>query len=41
MTFHAYQRARRLGAALGTIQRGSDVTRAALDHGYDSLSGFG
>ena len=40
MTFHAYTRARRLGLALGRIQGGDPVTTAALDHGYDSLSGF-
>ena len=40
MTFHAYARARRLGLALEQIRRGSSVTSSALDHGYDSLSGF-
>jgi AraC family transcriptional regulator, regulatory protein of adaptative response / methylated-DNA-[protein]-cysteine methyltransferase len=40
MTFHAYARARRLGLALLDIRRGSRVIEAALDHGYDSLSGF-
>ncbi|MEM9695716.1 MAG: methylated-DNA--[protein]-cysteine S-methyltransferase [Myxococcota bacterium] len=40
MTFHAYSRARRLGAALGAMGRGHSVTRAAFDVGYDSLSGF-
>lgn len=40
MTFHAYSRARRLGAAMGTIKEGDGVTRAAFDVGYDSLSGF-
>jgi AraC family transcriptional regulator of adaptative response/methylated-DNA-[protein]-cysteine methyltransferase len=40
MTFHAYHRARRLGLALGQIRNGTDVTSSALDHGYDSLSGF-
>lgn len=40
MTFHAYQRARRLGLALGRIQHGDDLTRAAYDHGYESVSGF-
>lgn len=40
MTFHAYQRARRLGLALGRIRQGDEVTAAAFDHGYDSLSGF-
>jgi len=40
MTFHAYSRARRLGMALGTIQVGESVLEAALDHGFESLSGF-
>ena len=40
MTFHAYGRARRLGAALGHVKGGSRVSRAAFDAGYDSLSGF-
>lgn len=40
LTFHAYSRARRLGAALGSMARGATVTRAAFDSGFDSLSGF-
>lgn len=40
MTFQAYSRARRLGAALGHVQDGSTVGRAAFEAGYDSLSGF-
>lgn len=40
MTFHAYSRARRLGAALGRVQDGEAVGRAAFEVGYDSLSGF-
>ena len=40
MTFYAYSRARRLGAALGRIKGGEGVARAAFDSGYDSLSGF-
>jgi AraC family transcriptional regulator of adaptative response/methylated-DNA-[protein]-cysteine methyltransferase len=40
MTFHAYARARRLGQALDQIRRGTSVVSSALDHGYDSLSGF-
>ena len=40
MTFQAYHRARRLGSALGRVKEGSSVGRAALDAGYDSLSGF-
>lgn len=40
MTFQAYNRARRLGSALGHVQDGSSVGRAAFEAGYDSLSGF-
>ncbi len=40
MTFQAYSRARRLAAALGQIQGGTEVTEAAFASGYDSLSGF-
>lgn len=40
MTFHAYQRARRLGVALGTLQTGAPVTEVALESGFDSESGF-
>jgi AraC family transcriptional regulator of adaptative response/methylated-DNA-[protein]-cysteine methyltransferase len=40
LTFQAYSRARRLAAALGQIQSGSEVTEAAFASGYDSLSGF-
>ena len=40
MTFQAYTRARRLGAALGKVQFGDQVSRAAFDSGYESLSGF-
>lgn len=40
MTFHAYSRARRLGAALGRVREGEAVSRAAFDAGYESLSGF-
>jgi AraC family transcriptional regulator of adaptative response/methylated-DNA-[protein]-cysteine methyltransferase len=40
MTFHAYQRARRLGLALGQISHGDALTNAAYDHGFESLSGF-
>lgn len=40
MTFHAYQRARRLGLALGRMRNGGDMSRAAYEHGYESLSGF-
>jgi AraC family transcriptional regulator of adaptative response/methylated-DNA-[protein]-cysteine methyltransferase len=40
MTFHAYQRSRRLGMALGQMRNGSDQVGTAYDHGYESLSGF-
>lgn len=40
MTFQAYSRARRLGAALGQVRVGDGVSRAAFEVGYDSLSGF-
>ena len=40
MTFHAYQRARRLAVALDHLSRGAPVTHAAFDSGYDSVSGF-
>lgn len=40
MTFQAYSRARRLGAALGQVQVGDGVSRAAFESGWDSLSGF-
>lgn len=40
MTFQAYSRARRLGAALGQVQVGQRVSQAAFESGYESLSGF-
>lgn len=40
MTFHAYQRARRLGRALGQLTLGDDVAGTAYRNGYESLSGF-
>lgn len=40
MTFHAYSRARRLGAAIGQIKEGRQVSRTAYAAGYESLSGF-
>lgn len=40
MTFHAYSRARRLGAAIGQIREGRQVSRTAYAAGYESLSGF-
>ena len=40
MTFHAYQRARRMANALGALAQGSAVTETAFDSGFDSMSGF-
>jgi AraC family transcriptional regulator of adaptative response/methylated-DNA-[protein]-cysteine methyltransferase len=40
MTFQAYCRARRMGEALRQIQQGADLAGVALEHGYDSTSGF-
>ncbi len=40
MTFHAYQRGRRLARAMGELARGTAITRAAFGNGYESLSGF-
>jgi AraC family transcriptional regulator of adaptative response/methylated-DNA-[protein]-cysteine methyltransferase len=40
MTFQAYSRARRLASALGRIKSGAEVTEAAFEIGYGSLSGF-
>ncbi len=40
MTFHAYQRMRRVNAAFKRIQKGERVTTTAFDSGYESLSGF-
>ena len=40
LTFHAYTRLRRLGAALMQIQLGEGVGQAVLASGFDSESGF-
>lgn len=40
MTFHAYQRARRLGRALGQLSIGDDIVQTAYRNGFESLSGF-
>ena len=40
LTFHDYVRSRRMARALNALQDGANVTRAAYDSGYDSLSGF-
>ncbi len=41
MTFHAYQRARRMGMALEDLREHKDVPRAMDVAGFDSWSGFG
>jgi AraC family transcriptional regulator of adaptative response/methylated-DNA-[protein]-cysteine methyltransferase len=41
MTFHAYQRARRMGRALQDFRRHRDLPRAMDEAGYESFSGFG
>ncbi len=40
MTFHAFQRARRMGLALRDVQAGRAVTDVQLARGYESSSGF-
>ena len=40
MTFHAYQRAWRLGNAMKRIGDGGRLTRIALESGFESESGF-
>lgn len=40
LTFHAYTRLRRLGAALRQIQHGEPVSRAVLASGFESETGF-
>jgi AraC family transcriptional regulator of adaptative response/methylated-DNA-[protein]-cysteine methyltransferase len=40
MTFHAYQRARRMGLALRDVKLGKSVIDVQLARGYDSPSGF-
>jgi AraC family transcriptional regulator of adaptative response/methylated-DNA-[protein]-cysteine methyltransferase len=40
MTFQAYARSRRLGDALDAIRRGRPLDHVALDHGFESHSGF-
>ena len=40
MTFQAYLRARRMSLAMGQISVGQSVIGAAVDSGYQSLSGF-
>jgi AraC family transcriptional regulator, regulatory protein of adaptative response / methylated-DNA-[protein]-cysteine methyltransferase len=40
MTFHAYQRMYRINSAFKNIGKGTSVTSAAFDSGFESLSGF-
>jgi AraC family transcriptional regulator, regulatory protein of adaptative response / methylated-DNA-[protein]-cysteine methyltransferase len=40
MSFHAYQRARRMGSALATVRKGKNVLDTQLEHGFESSSGF-
>ena len=40
MTFHAYQRARRMGMALAGVREGKNMLDLQLDHGFESSSGF-
>jgi len=40
LTFHQYQRARRMGAANDVLKNGGTVIDAQLDSGYESGSGF-
>ncbi|HSD92783.1 MAG TPA: methylated-DNA--[protein]-cysteine S-methyltransferase, partial [Methyloceanibacter sp.] len=40
MSFHAYQRARRMGSALAAVRNGSNVLDTQLDYGFESPSGF-
>lgn len=40
MTFHAYARGRRLGLAWNELRKGQDVMETAMDHGFESTSGF-
>lgn len=40
ITFHAWQRALRLGAAMKGMRGGASVSAAAFDAGYESESGF-
>jgi AraC family transcriptional regulator of adaptative response/methylated-DNA-[protein]-cysteine methyltransferase len=40
ITFQAYSRARRLGGALRELKRGRQLDAVALDHGFESHSGF-
>ena len=40
MTFQAYARGRRLGQAFSRLREGQDVIETAIEHGFESTSGF-
>ncbi|MEM9409899.1 MAG: Ada metal-binding domain-containing protein, partial [Planctomycetota bacterium] len=40
MTFHGYMRSRRLSIAMGQIQTGRKTVMAAVENGFESISGF-
>jgi AraC family transcriptional regulator, regulatory protein of adaptative response / methylated-DNA-[protein]-cysteine methyltransferase len=40
MSFHAYQRARRMGEALSAVRKGNKVLDTQLAQGFESASGF-
>lgn len=40
MSFHAYQRARRMGSALAAVRKGTNLLDTQLAHGFESSSGF-
>ncbi len=40
MTFHAYQRAQRLGLVLDRLRQGESLSQAGYGHGFESDSGF-
>lgn len=40
ITFQSYQRLLRINRAIGNIKFGDNVAEAAMENGYDSLSGF-
>ncbi|KRD11603.1 XRE family transcriptional regulator [Flavobacterium sp. Root901] len=40
ITFHSYQRMFRINSAFKKIKKGENITSAAFDSGYESLSGF-
>src|SRR5262245_12992249 len=40
MTFSAYHRARRMGAAMAEVRAGGKLSQVGLRHGFESASGF-